>query len=280
MEVPEKHELASVINAETVLNAISLAYSTESQKRYVTVSGAVSNALETFRVNLGRSMARVLQNDTNEIRVRVPIRDLTDAEVRQLKQVLSEANWVIAELDRDAFVVIPGKWDPNEQLISKEQLILTGRWCPYCNCATNYSDAGAAGFHMSTGFLYICPSCGAYVGCHPGTSMAKGMVANAKQRHLRRLAHDAVDFLWKDGYLDRQTVYYRLARLLGKPKNKAHIAMLTMAELQQVISYMNQLQDALANRVDVTSLPDTLQYFAAVCRRGKSIVPLDSRGDS
>ena len=105
-------------------------------------------------------------------------------------------------------------------------------------------------------------------------------MANAKQRHLRRLAHDAVDFLWKDGYLDRQTVYYRLARLLRKPKNKAHIAMLTMAELQQVISYMQQLQDALANRVDVTSLPDTLQYFAAVCRRGKSIVPLDSRGDS
>lgn len=37
--------------------------------------------------------------------------------------------------------------------------------------------------------------------------------------------------------------------------------MLTMAELQQVISYMQQLQDALANRVDVTSLPDTLQYL-------------------
>lgn len=271
MEVQEKHELASVIHAGTVLNAIAMAYATESQKQYVTVSTAVSASLETFRVNLGKSMAKVLQNDSVDIRVRVPIRSLNDAEIQALRRVLHGAGWVVAEMDRDALVVIPSDWDPNESVISKEQLIMTGRWCPYCDCRTVYQDAAAAGFHMSTGFLYLCPKCGAYVGCHPGTSMAKGMVATAKQREFRRQAHNAIDFLWKDGYLDRQTVYYKLAQLIGKPKNKMHIAMLTTSELQAVIAYMEQLQSALAGHIDVKTLPDPLLYLYTVCRRGKPI---------
>ena len=274
--VAEKHELASVISAETVLNAIAFAYSTESKKRYVTVSSAVSAALETFRVNLGRSLAHVLQNDSSEIRVRVPIRNLNNDEVQQLKQLLQGASWTLAEIDRDAFVVIPSKWNPDETLISKEQLIMTGRWCPHCNCKTKYCDAAEAGFSTSRAFLYLCPNCGAYVGCHPGTSMAKGMVATTKQRELRKQAHTAVDFLWRDGYLDRQTVYYRLARLLGKPKNKAHIAMLSVDELLQVIQYMQQLTDAVGGHVNIQDLPEDLQFFATVLQRGKLLSVVDN----
>ena len=43
--------------------------------------------------------------------------------------------------------------------------------------------------------FWLCP-CGAYVGCHPGTTLPLGSPAGKRLRILRQKVHDAIDPLW------------------------------------------------------------------------------------
>lgn len=44
---------------------------------------------------------------------------------------------------------------------------------------------------------YCCSSCGARVGCHPGTDIPLGSLADGPTMQARREAHDAFDRLWR-----------------------------------------------------------------------------------
>ena len=84
--------------------------------------------------------------------------------------------------------------------------------------------------------FYRCPTCGAYVGCHPGTTTPLGSVASAALRDARGRAHHAFDPLWKSGYLSRHGAYRWLADQLGVPRGECHIGMFDEAQCARVVS--------------------------------------------
>jgi hypothetical protein len=56
--------------------------------------------------------------------------------------------------------------------------------------------------------FWKCDNCGAHVGCHPGTTRALGLPANAETRAARRLAHAVFDAIWsKKKILSREEAY-------------------------------------------------------------------------
>lgn len=70
------------------------------------------------------------------------------------------------------------------EIPSKE--IITGKVCPYCGNTTDLIDSAEIYGGVSYGMIYICRDCNAYVGCHSGTSIAKGRLANAELRAAKK----------------------------------------------------------------------------------------------
>ena len=109
--------------------------------------------------------------------------------------------------------------------------------CDYCGTPADLvSNEVLYGKHY--GMIYLCPTCGAYVGVHEGTDKPKGRLANKELRHWRTLAHDAFDPLWKHGglFCNRRDAAYRwLSEKMGLPVEKTHIGMFDVPECKQVI---------------------------------------------
>lgn len=65
---------------------------------------------------------------------------------------------------------------------------------------------------------WLCPKCGAYVGCHQNTRRPLGTMANRELRNWRMHAHAHIDPLWKDGenHISRGAVYAILAEHFGR----------------------------------------------------------------
>ena len=67
--------------------------------------------------------------------------------------------------------------------------------CPYCGSRARLVDSTAI-YGRSYGMTWVCeryPSCGAYVGCHPGTTTPLGRLADKKLRAAKKAAHAAFD---------------------------------------------------------------------------------------
>ena len=75
---------------------------------------------------------------------------------------------------------------------------------------------------------WLCRPCWAYVGCHPGTEVPLGTLADAATRKARSRAHAAFDPLWKSGAfgLSRAQAYAWLREVMGLTKETGHIAMM------------------------------------------------------
>jgi hypothetical protein len=71
--------------------------------------------------------------------------------------------------------------------------------------------------------IWRCETCGAYTGCHPGTTKRVGRLANAETRALKVAAHDAFDALWKSGRMSRTKAYAWLRKQTGLPERDCHI---------------------------------------------------------
>lgn len=82
--------------------------------------------------------------------------------------------------------------------------------------------------------FWRCPTCEAYVGCHPGTIRALGAPSNAMLRRAKMAAHSAFDPLWKSGEMARSDAYGLLANLLGIPKSKCHIGWMDLETANRV----------------------------------------------
>lgn len=63
--------------------------------------------------------------------------------------------------------------------------------------------------------FYYCNPCGAWVGCHPGTTRPLGRLANAELRQAKVEAHAAFDPLWRSGRKKRKEAYAWLAQQIG-----------------------------------------------------------------
>lgn len=96
------------------------------------------------------------------------------------------------------------------------------------------------------GHVWMCsnyPKCDAYVGCHRGTTIPLGRIANRELRRAKMAAHAAFDPIWRD-YSRRNRVPKRRARLnaylwlaeeLRMPAEKCHIGEFDVAECLKVV---------------------------------------------
>lgn len=83
--------------------------------------------------------------------------------------------------------------------------------------------------------VWAC-KCGAWTGCHEGTTLPRGAPGNEKTRQARRAAHKAFDPLWRGKRrIARQCAYEWLARALGIPENDCHIGLFDAAMCERVI---------------------------------------------
>ena len=81
-------------------------------------------------------------------------------------------------------------------LTDEQKLMLKGKICPYCHVKTEIIKSNAVYSGKDYGYLYSCPKCGAYVGCHKDTFQALGRVANEYLRRCKNLAHYYFDQIW------------------------------------------------------------------------------------
>lgn len=99
----------------------------------------------------------------------------------------------------------------------------------------------------SKGF-YRC-TCGAYVGCHPGTKNALGTPAGAETRKARSAAHAAFDPLWKRGTMSRSKAYKALAIALSLRPSHCHISWFDAATCARVAEVAPALTHTAAEMV-------------------------------
>lgn len=118
--------------------------------------------------------------------------------------------------------------------------------CRYCNAPAQLLNFGQAGYpyRSSYGPTWVCIPCGAWVGCHPGTTNALGGLANAELRSWKIQAHAAFDPLWqgkmrRDGCSKtkaRRAGYAWLAKQLDTPVELTHIGYMSVEECQKVVT--------------------------------------------
>jgi hypothetical protein len=77
--------------------------------------------------------------------------------------------------------------------------------------------------------------CGAYCGCHPGTTTALGSPCGPETRKARSAAHAAFDPYWKLGKMTRSAAYKRLADELGIKRADCHIGMMDAVTARRVV---------------------------------------------
>ena len=99
--------------------------------------------------------------------------------------------------------------------MTDDELILSGRKCPYCGRETELVDSAEIYGGRSYGMVYLCRPCNAYVGCHDGTTRAKGRLADAELREWKKRAHEAFDPIWQNRHMGRKEAYAWLSERLG-----------------------------------------------------------------
>lgn len=89
--------------------------------------------------------------------------------------------------------------------------------------------------------LYQC-SCGAYVGCHPGSIVPLGYPCGPETRQARMAAHNVFDPLWRGDRapMNRHEAYKWLAEEMNMQRDKCHIGMMTSDQAREVFKIVAQ----------------------------------------
>lgn len=90
--------------------------------------------------------------------------------------------------------------------------------------------------------VWHCLDCLALVGCHEGTDIPLGKLANVQTRAARHEAHQAFDKLWKGGGLQRREAYAWMAQVLMISAEQAHIGMLSERQCEQLIDEVKRFE--------------------------------------
>jgi len=90
--------------------------------------------------------------------------------------------------------------------------------CQYChkNNIKLVTQTEFYGREYNGAKLYVCQNCGARAGCHKGTDIPLGCLADDELRKLRKEIHDIIDTKWKTKD-ERKKVYSDLADKYGSP---------------------------------------------------------------
>lgn len=123
--------------------------------------------------------------------------------------------------------------------------------CPYCNQISELVKGDAIYPHredLAGKDFYRCQPCRAWVGCHRGTLVPLGRLANAELRRAKGAAHAAFDRLWRQKMqrdrcskrVARGAGYAWLARELSIDPAACHIGMMDVAACNRVTELCRQ----------------------------------------
>lgn len=125
--------------------------------------------------------------------------------------------------------------------------------CPYCGAEVVLKDANFI-YHSKKsrewGSFWVCsnfPICNSYVGCHKGTTLPLGRLANERLRTLKREAHKHFDPIWKSGLMNRKDAYKWLSSMLNVPMEECHIGMFDIKMCQKVIHLCKKQNNNVIN---------------------------------
>lgn len=136
---------------------------------------------------------------------------------------------------------------------------LISKSCPYCGhdvvLTTNDEIYGKT---YGDGKVYLCRNCRASVGCHPGTTIPLGRMANRELKRLKKLAHSYFDQTWKTKKRYRNECYQALANKMGIPIKECHFGWFDGPQLHQAINILKQglfsnTENIKAEYIDYTS---------------------------
>lgn len=108
--------------------------------------------------------------------------------------------------------------------------------CRFCSGRVDLVNNAAfyGGREFGWPLAYACSECGARVGCHPGTDIPLGTLADKETILARRAAHAAFDPLWQNkGPGTRARAYRDLSKAMGR--KAAHISWMDAADCLQVV---------------------------------------------
>ncbi len=88
--------------------------------------------------------------------------------------------------------------------------------------------------------FYLCTTCGAYVGCHPGSKRPLGRLADAELRRWKMKVHEVLDPLWTRGRMKRSQAYSHLANRMGIRKQDCHIGMFDAEQCRQAVRILSE----------------------------------------
>ncbi len=110
--------------------------------------------------------------------------------------------------------------------------------CDYCGNLSRLTNGKEVYPHiprLHAKPIYACMPCRAWVGCHPGTTIPLGRLADGALRKAKMAAHEAFDPLWKDGPMKRKAAYGWLAGRLGLRVEDTHIGMFDAETCAKVV---------------------------------------------
>lgn len=96
--------------------------------------------------------------------------------------------------------------------------------------------------------IWHCEACGAMVGCHAGTNIPLGLMADRLTRDARYRAHQAFDPLWKKRWMPKADAYAWMAKVLAIPFEQAHIGMLSEEQCERLILAATNYEPPRAER--------------------------------
>lgn len=132
----------------------------------------------------------------------------------------------------------------SQQLREAGEKATPGVRCIECDGMATLTDGHAIYPHRPDLYaksFYRC-RCGAYCGCHPGTTQALGYPCGPETRRARSAAHAAFDPLWKRGKMSRASAYKWLAEQLGIQKSDCHIGMMDAETARRVPTIIAALE--------------------------------------
>lgn len=115
--------------------------------------------------------------------------------------------------------------------------------CRYCGGKIVYTTTHQI-YEKSDEPIYLCTNCNAYVGCHKGTKLPYGKVANAALRMKRREVHIVFDTFWRARGWGRTNAYRWMAQQMDIPEREAHIGNFEMDQCEKLIALCHREMEA------------------------------------
>ncbi len=112
--------------------------------------------------------------------------------------------------------------------------------CHYCNIPAELVKGNVIYPHRSDLFdknFWYCENCGAYVGCHNGSKLQKGFLANTELRKLRIECHRLFDKTWSNKK-ERDKNYRKLGKSMGINHKQLHFGYSNEKECKAAIFIM------------------------------------------